>query len=570
MLIHTANQLILDQPNALGETLQFIVTETQRAINALRVDILFKYADRLRIEVSSDGVETERFVPIEGSIPGLALSAGKPVLVNDPGNDSLLRKSYSPLLKMDRADQTLRLSILTAAFSLDGQAIGVISVEGTPDNGFGQLHLDFVNAAARQISMAISHAVLFDQDNFMTATDSLLVDAVSGDSDLVMRQVLEHMVNVLSSLTFVKPDAADVLFTDTEDDQSLTVTYSTNSSDIGVRVDVSSNVCGEAMRHARTVLLQPTSERPDYRSISGERMRSELAIPITLGDGNRAPVGILNLGCVREYGFSNVGIILADRFAQRVAYAIAMTKIRADIDRDLSDQLMILAADQVLNAVHRINNYVGSVQAMVVDLLEDLHAPGDLDAADLTQRLRMIDDSAKRALEIPIELRERLGTPRESADINEQVEAGLAAVRIPRHIELVTDLAPGLPNIPCTALDLVVENLVLNAVRAMQGQPGSLRVRTWLDERRPLGPFIVITVQDTGVGMTEDQVHRLFEPGHPGSGLGFGMMWVRSWVRRAQGLIGIDSAPGVGTTVNIRFQTDPLMTDRTQGGDGST
>jgi signal transduction histidine kinase len=34
------------------------------------------------------------------------------------------------------------------------------------------------------------------------------------------------------------------------------------------------------------------------------------------------------------------------------------------------------------------------------------------------------------------------------------------------------------------------------------------------------------------------------------------MIWVRSWVRRAHGLIEIDSAPGSGTTVNIRFQTD--------------
>jgi signal transduction histidine kinase len=232
----------------------------------------------------------------------------------------------------------------------------------------------------------------------------------------------------------------------------------------------------------------------------------------------------------------------------------------------------VLAADQVLNAVHRINNHVGSIRALARDVLEDLDADSPLDAGELAHRLRMIESNATHALEIPNELRKRIGTPKESLDVNAQVEAGLAAVRIPRHIELATDLAPGLPDIPCTALDLVVENLVLNAVKAMQDRPGALRVRTRLDIRLPREPFIVISVRDAGVGMTKSELSRLFEPrqaGHRGGGgLGFGMMWVRSWVRRAQGLIDVDSLPGSGTTVNIRFQIDPQLVNRNpQGGE---
>jgi signal transduction histidine kinase len=232
---------------------------------------------------------------------------------------------------------------------------------------------------------------------------------------------------------------------------------------------------------------------------------------------------------------------------------------------------MVLAADQVLNAVHRINNHVGSIRAIATDLIEDLDSPGPPDRADVTARLQMIVSNAEHTLEIPNELRRRIGTLQESADVNAQVEAGLAAVRIPKSIELVTELAPGLPNIPCTALDLVVENLMLNAVKAMQNQAGSLQVRTWLDERLPREPFIVITVRDSGMGMTEHELTRLFEPSEAsrrGSGLGFGMMWVRGWVRRTQGLIDITSKPGAGTTVNIRFQIDPQMIGRTpEGGD---
>ena len=135
----------------------------------------------------------------------------------------------------------------------------------------------------------------------------------------------------------------------------------------------------------------------------------------------------------------------------------------------------------------------------------------------------MIEYNAEHALEIPDELRKRIGTPPESVDVNAQVEAGLGAVRIPKSIELATDLAPGLPNIPCTALDLVSRTFCSTRSRRCTASPGSLRVTTWLDERLPREPFIVITVKDTGVGMTKDDLERLFEPrqsGHRGGGSG--------------------------------------------------
>jgi signal transduction histidine kinase len=561
---------IIDHTNTLADTLQFIVSQTQRILNAWHVDILFLYSDGLRNEISADRSSIGHFVPIENSITGLVLSTHRPVLMNDIQSDPVLSERYFPRAEMDPGARAPQLSLVAAELTLDGEAIGVINVEAPPDVRFDNSHLDFVEAVAGQISMAISHAALFDEDDFRNATDRLLVEATRRDGDMVMREVLDRILSALNSLTFVKPDAAEILFADPQDGQSLVVAYSTNVADIGVRVDIGTSVCGQAFHDGRTVLLQRATESPAYRPIN-QAMRCEMAIPITFGGTNRFPIGVLNLESSRVNAFSNVGQVLAERFSRRVVNAIAMTKIRADIDSELQDQLMVLAADQVLNAVHRINNHVGSIRAIVTDLLEDLDSPSPPDHDDLTSRLGMILSNAEHTLEIPDELRRRIGTLQESADVNAQVVAGLAAVRIPKSIELMTELGPGLPNIPCTALDLVVENLLLNAVKAMQNKPGPLHVTTWLDERLPREPFIVITVRDTGVGMTSRELERLFEPGQAsrrGSGLGFGMMWVRGWVRRAQGLIEIESERGSGTTVNIRFQIDPQVIDRTpEGGD---
>ena len=569
-LMHTTDQRILDHRYTLAETLQFIVTETQRILKALHVDILFEYADGLRVEISSDEAEIGRFIPIDNSISGLVLSRRKPVVTSDIRADPVLREKYFPRKDVDTAVPTPRLSVVVADLTLNDQTIGVVNVEAVPDSRFGESHLAFVNAMARQISVAITHAALFDEDILRTATDGLLLAGTSRDSDVIMRQVLQQILDTLNSLIFLEPDAAEILFADPQDKETLAVAYSTNSADIGMRVEIDSSICGEAFRTRKTVLLPRAVEHSYYRPIL-EGMRCEMAIPIILGGSDKFPIGVLNLESSQENAFSNVGKVLAERFARRVVNAIAMTKIRADVDNELQDQLMVLAADQVLNAVHRINNHIGSIRALAKDLREDLEST--VDPVDFDRRLRLIQDDADRALEIPDELRKRIGAKEESADVNAQVEAGLADVRFPKNLQLIMDLAPGLPNLPCTALDLVVENLLLNAIAAMRQQPGLVRVSTWLDERPTGEQFIVITVQDNGIGMSQAKLDRLFEPrppGRRGRGLGFGMLWVRGWVRRAQGLIEVESQPGSGTTVNIRFQIDPQILDQMQKGGKST
>ena len=87
LLTRETDELILDITKTLTETLQFIITRTQQVLNASHVDIMFEYADGLRVESSSDQAEIGRFIPIERSISGLVLSSRTPVVVNDLQND---------------------------------------------------------------------------------------------------------------------------------------------------------------------------------------------------------------------------------------------------------------------------------------------------------------------------------------------------------------------------------------------------------------------------------------------------------------------------------------------------
>jgi PAS domain S-box-containing protein len=121
-------------------------------------------------------------------------------------------------------------------------------------------------------------------------------------------------------------------------------------------------------------------------------------------------------------------------------------------------------------------------------------------------------------------------------------------------VQLRLDLAPDLSPM-CGdegALSHVFMNLCVNAVDAMPAN-GTLTLRT-----RNVGQDgIEVTVEDTGVGMSQEVLERAMEPffttKEVGKGTGLGLSMVYSTVKAHQGQVDIHSQPGVGTVVRLRF-----------------
>ena len=108
------------------------------------------------------------------------------------------------------------------------------------------------------------------------------------------------------------------------------------------------------------------------------------------------------------------------------------------------------------------------------------------------------------------------------------------------------------------ALAEVMTNLILNAIDAMP-DGGGLTIGT-----RDTRDGVVITVGDTGIGMSEQVRRRIFEPffstkGEKGSGLGLSMAY--SIVRRHGGDIRVESEPGRGTTFSLSLPEMPETPD---------
>jgi CheY-like chemotaxis protein len=129
-------------------------------------------------------------------------------------------------------------------------------------------------------------------------------------------------------------------------------------------------------------------------------------------------------------------------------------------------------------------------------------------------------------------------------------------------------LAPvvGLVNIDPGQLEQVLLNLAVNARDAMP-EGGTLQITTAnielgaADAGRRLsalpGPYVLLTVSDTGVGMTQEVKRRVFEPFFTtkptGKGTGLGLSTVYGIVKHVGGDLSLRSEPGWGTAFDVYF-----------------
>ncbi len=139
-------------------------------------------------------------------------------------------------------------------------------------------------------------------------------------------------------------------------------------------------------------------------------------------------------------------------------------------------------------------------------------------------------------------------------DINACLESTLSIVwnELKYKITLEKDLA-SLPDIYCypQQLNQVLLNLLVNAGQAIEDK-GVIKLSTWQD-----GPFICLSVEDTGSGIPEENLPRLFEPffttKEVGKGTGLGLSISYDIISSHGGNLLVDSVVGKGTKFTIQL-----------------
>lgn len=155
-------------------------------------------------------------------------------------------------------------------------------------------------------------------------------------------------------------------------------------------------------------------------------------------------------------------------------------------------------------------------------------------------------------------------------DVNEQVLelTVLLEASIPKKVNLRIEPHGSLPLVAADASQLsqVLMNLVINGAEVIDEQGGTVVVRTGVQVLEPgdllsVGPFaaaapgtfVFVEVSDSGAGMDEPTLARIFDPFYTTkvNGRGLGLAAVQGIIRGHQGLIRVYSESGRGTTFKV-------------------
>ncbi|MCI8418320.1 MAG: GHKL domain-containing protein [Lachnospiraceae bacterium] len=219
-----------------------------------------------------------------------------------------------------------------------------------------------------------------------------------------------------------------------------------------------------------------------------------------------------------------------------------------------------LRREFVANVTHELKTPLTSIRGFVETLQEgaikdEAYAGKFLDIIQgETKRLsNLIDDTLLLS-----EIESGKEIQRKPEDINEVIArvVELMGPRVKKHVRLIFQADENVPPFPCNRdrMEQLVINLVDNGLKATEFGAVTITLRS-------SNRHLILEVADTGIGMEEEQLERIFErfyrvdKGRSRSqgGTGLGLSIVKHIVESYHGTIRVHSKPGEGTEIQVRM-----------------
>ncbi|MGC8907897.1 MAG: PAS domain-containing hybrid sensor histidine kinase/response regulator [Desulfomonilaceae bacterium] len=251
------------------------------------------------------------------------------------------------------------------------------------------------------------------------------------------------------------------------------------------------------------------------------------------------------------------------------AVAIRDISERKNLERQLLHAQKMEAVGTLAGGIaHDFNNLLQAVIGFA-EILMSRQQPGSRDLEDL----RKIHTAGKRGADLVRNLltfSRQVEPKKRPVDLNREVLEvhKLLSHSIPKTIQIVIRSRGHVNEIMAdpSQVTQVLMNLAVNARDAMP-DGGTLTIQTenvFLDDafvnshpEIDAGPYVLLTVSDTGHGMDKQTLERIFDPffstKEVGKGTGLGLATVYGIVKQHGGHIECDSEPGKGTVFRIYF-----------------
>ena len=248
--------------------------------------------------------------------------------------------------------------------------------------------------------------------------------------------------------------------------------------------------------------------------------------------------------------FNVVGrLVIMDDITERIELEVQLTQA------DKLSSIGLLAA----GVAHEVNTPLAVISSYTQMLAKQLQS--DPAKAGLLEKITKQTFRASEIVNNLLNFSRTTGTEFAEISLNKVIADTLALLEHQfkvAHVQVQTELHNNLPPIQGNAgrLQQVFLNLFLNAKDAMAGNGGVLNVAT------QNGDFVSVSVSDTGSGIAQEHIHRIYDPffttkttpsegQNRGTGLGLSVSY--GIIQEHAGHIRVESRPGEGTTFTLDF-----------------
>ncbi len=504
-----------------------------------------------------------RKVPSGRGIAGVTFSENHPIIVNDAQHD---QRWYSTF---DQKSEFITRSLAAVPLNARGRTIGVLEVLNHKENRpYETEDVELLTSFAAQAAITIENARLF------TMTDQALRSHIEELTTLQMidrqlnttldyREVIGQTLAWAVRSTGATIGLVAVLSEEEDGSRGLRILASHNYPESFIEEyeeklwPLSQGIMGRAIRESQASEVTNLSADPDYLAVVPD-MRAKLTVPI---QRENQVSGVITLESPREDEFGDKEKAFIERLADHAAIAIENARLFQAVK-----QANQAKTDFISFVAHELKQPMTSMKGYT-DLL--LKGVGGVISDTQQQFLQVIRTNVGRMDEMINELldvsriesgkmRLNIG-PVQPVDVLSDVLRNFEQVVASKNQKLKVEIEPDLPSVngdPGRLLQ-VISNLVSNAYKyTPEGGTITLSVKRIEENGHP---FICWSVRDTGVGMTPEELDRLFTKyfrstnpavrNVPGTGLG--LVITRSIVLLHGGQMNVESESGKGSTFSF-------------------
>ncbi|MBI5959492.1 MAG: GAF domain-containing protein [Chloroflexi bacterium] len=563
----------------LDQLLPQVVDRIREAFEYDHVQVFLISEDRsLAHLVASTGPVGHQLLALRHSLPvgsqsviGQVTVTGKPQIALDTADARVIHRA-NPLLPDTRSEMALPLIAR-------GHIVGALDVQSSQPGAFTDDDARMLSSLADMVATAIDNARLFQMSEQHAEEMSFLfrVTTAATASPHLERSLAEAMEILKSTL---KVTSASVYLPDQTGEAMFRGAHvGTSSPETEASfISLDRGLVGWVARHNQAVLIDDITQDPRRQPNIGTT-RAVMAVPMQTAG---TLVGVLMVESDQLRAFSQHDLRLLQTLGGSLAAIIQNSRLLRQVQEA---HQRLLEVDQLqknfLAAMsHELRTPLNSIIGFSRVILKGIDGPlTDTQEQDLTT----IYDSGKHLLGLVNDILDQAKIEAQKMEllwgyfkVQDVIESVLSSAKVltrDKPVRLHTEIAENLP--PVYGDDSRTRQILLNLISnaAKFTEEGSITVSAFPIVEHDQ-PYVQISVSDTGIGIAEKDMIRLFEPFQQADnsltrkvgGTGLGLPLSKSLVELQYGRIWVETQVNVGSTFSITIPTTPPPDKTAQAG----